>query len=127
MDISFDSTTQEITIIWDIDGNVYGGADPGFETFVVDMSEFVTNGTATLTATSSTYGDISASLTFYTDSTGEFTGTAENEPTGQVTNQSFDGRFEVESGVVTFYIDSATFEFLGNTITCTNVFTATIN
>ncbi len=127
VNISFDTSTNVVTIIWDIDGNVYGGSDPDPETFTIEMTDLISNGTATLTATSITYGDISVTLTYNTDGTGSFTGTAENEPTGAVENASFSGTFELDGGTVTFTVENSTFVYFGIPITCSNNVSATLN
>ena len=74
-----------------------------------------------------TYGDITVTLTFNTDSTGSFTGTVENEPTGAVTSASFSGTFVLVSGVVTFTVENSTFVYFGTTVTCSNNVSATLN
>lgn len=125
--ITFNATTNIATIVFDIDGSVYGGADPAAETFTLDMTDFINNGTATLTATSAVYGDISVTLTFYTDNTGIFSGTATNEPTGQVTNATFSGTFSVSGSSVSFTINNSNFDFNGVSVTCNNSVTSTIN
>lgn len=125
--ISFNSTTNVATIVFDIDGGVYGGNDPAAETFTLDMTTFINSGTATLTAASTTYGDISVTLTFYDDSTGAFTGTATNEPTGQVTDASFSGTFSISGSTASFTIDQSSFKFNGVSVTCRNSVTATLN
>lgn len=125
--ISFNSTTNVATIVFDIDGSVYGGSDPAAETFTLNMADFITNGTATLTATSAVYGDISVTLTFNNDNTGTFSGTATNEPTGQVTNAAFSGTFLLSGSTVSFTINNSSFDFNGVSVTCSNSVTATIN
>ncbi|MFA5800790.1 MAG: hypothetical protein WC840_07645 [Candidatus Peribacteraceae bacterium] len=125
--ISFNTATNILTFVFNIDGNVYGHGDPAPETFTVDLTDFINNGTMTAHATSATYGDVSITLTYHTDGTGTITGTATNEPTGQVTNAAFSGTFALSGGSVTFSIDSATFTFNGVNVTCSNSVTATIN
>lgn len=125
--ISFNSTTNVATFVFDIDGSVYGGSDPAAETFTLNMGDFITNGTATLTGTSTTYGDISVTLTFYTDNTGTFTGTATNEPTGQVTDATFSGTFSISGSTVSFTVANSSFKFNGTNVTCSNSVTATLN
>ncbi len=126
--ISFDSTTNIATIVYDIGGNVYGISDPALETFTLDMTDFINNGTATFTETSDTHGDISVTLTFNDDNSGTFTGTAENGGSGTVTNGVFSGSFSISNGTVSFAIADSTFTFAGNTITCsTNISSTTIN
>lgn len=125
--VTFDTTTNIATIAFDINGNVYGGTDPDPETFTLDMTNFIANGTATLNFTSAVYGDISATLTFYTDNTGVFSGTATNAPNPAVTNASFSGTFEISGSAVAFTIDAAQFTFNGVNITCTSNLTTTIN
>lgn len=125
--ISFNSTTNVATIVYDVDGSVYGGGDPAAETITLDMTNFINNGTSTLTATSATYGDISVTLTFYDDNTGTFSGTATNEPSGQVTNATFSGTFSISGSSVTFTINNSSFDFNGVPVTCTNSLTSTIN
>jgi len=124
---SFDATTNLGTLIFDIDGGVYGGADPAAETFTVDLSAFITNGTAELNVTSTTYGDVSISLTFYTDNTGGFTGTAINEPSGNVTNAQFSGSFETNGGSVSLVLDDTSFNYNGTQVTCSSSLTMTLN
>lgn len=124
---AFDSTTNIVTVIFDIDGNVYGGADPAPETFSLDMTDFINNGTGTLAFNSAIYGDVSATLTFYTDNTGTFSGTATNAPSASVTSASFSGTFEISGSAVSFTISTAQFDFNGVTINCTSSLTSTIN
>lgn len=125
--ITFNSTTNVATIVFDIDGSVYGGNDPAAETFTLDMTNFINNGTAALTATSGTYGDISVTLTFYNDNTGTFSGTAVNEPTGQVTNATFTGTFSISGSNVSLTINDSHFDFNGVPVTCSNSVTQTLN
>lgn len=125
--VVFDTTTNVVTVVFDINGNVYGGADPAPETFTLDMTDFINTGTATLTFTSAVYGDVSATLTFYTDNTGIFSGTATNAPNAAITNASFSGTFEISGSAVSFTIDTATFDLSGVSITCTDSLTTTIN
>lgn len=125
--IVFDQATNIATINLDVTGNVYGGGDPAPETFTLDMTDFITNGTATFNITSAVYGDITATLTFYTDNTGVFSGTGTNVPNPAVTDASFSGTFEISGSTVTFTIDTAQFYFSGVLITCTDVLTSTIN
>jgi hypothetical protein len=125
--VVFDTTTNVVTVIFDIDGNVYGGTDPAPETFTLNMTDFIRDGTATLTFTSAVYGDVSGTLTFYTDNTGIFSGTATNAPNAAVTNASFSGTFEISGAAVSFAIVSARFDFNGVGITCTDSLTSTIN
>ncbi len=127
VNVVFDATTNVATVVFDIDGNVYGGTDPAPETFTLNMTDFINNGTATLTFTSAVYGDVSATLTFYTDNTGIFSGTATNAPNASVTNASFSGTFEISGSAVSFTIDAAQFDFSGVRITCTSSLTSTIN
>ncbi len=116
-----------VTVNFDISGNVYGGSDPAPETFVLDMNDFIANGTAVLHMNSAVYGDISATLTFYTDGTGIFTGTAVNAPNPDVTDASFSGTFQASGTAVSFTITSARFTYGGIPITCTSNLTTTIN
>lgn len=127
VNVVFDTTTNVATINFDIDGNVYGGVDPAPEIFTLNMTDFINNGTATLTFTSAIYGDVTATLTFYTDNTGVFSGTAVNAPNPAVTNASFSGTFEISGSAVSFTIDTAQFDFGGVPITCTSSLTTTIN
>jgi len=125
--ISFNTTTHIATLVFDIDGSVYGGADPAAETFTLNMSNFITNGTDTLTATSATHGDLSVTLTFKDDNTGTFTGTAINEPNGSVTSASFSGSFSISGSTVTVTINNSSFTYLGTPVTCSNSLTTTLN
>lgn len=125
--VTFDQATNVATVVFDINGNVYGGADPAPETFVLDMTGFIANGTAVLTFTSAVYGDVSATLTFYTDNTGIFSGTTTNVPNPAVTDASFSGTFEISGSTVSFTIDTAQFKFNGVSVTCTDSLTSTIN
>lgn len=125
--IVFDTVTNVATVVYDIDGSVYGGADPAAETFTLNMTDFISNGTAALTATSAVYGDISVTLAFYNDNTGTFSGTAANEPSGQVTNASFSGTFSMSGSNVSFTINNSSFDFNGIPVTCGNSVTATQN
>lgn len=125
--IVFDTTTNVATINLDVTGNVYGRGDPAPETFTLDMTDFINNGTATFNLTSAVYGDITATLTFYTDNTGVFSGTGTNVPNPNVTDASFSGTFEISGSAVSFTIDTAQFYFSGVLITCTDVLTSTIN
>ena len=127
VNISFNPSTNVVTIIWDIDGNVYGGADPDPETFTIDMTDLINNGTATLTATSTTYGDISMRMRYNTDGTGAFAGSVVNEPTQAVTNASFSGTFVLSGGTVTFTVADSSFVYYGIPITCSNTVSARLN
>jgi hypothetical protein len=127
VNIAFDSNTNAATVLWNIDGNVYGGGDPDPETFVLDMTDFINNGTATLSATSTTYGDVTGTMTFYSDGTGTFEGFAENEPTGKVTNAKFSGSFEINAGAVTFILNKSSFDFLGTHVTMDSALSSTLN
>nr|MEE4269219.1 hypothetical protein [Candidatus Krumholzibacteria bacterium] len=124
---SFVPATNMATFIFDIDGGVYGGADPAAETFNVDLSDFIANGTADINVTSATYGDVSMSLTFYTNDTGTFAGTAINEPSGNVTDAMFSGTFEIDGGAVTLELGSASFNYNGTPVTMSNSFSLTLN
>ncbi|MBI4124391.1 MAG: hypothetical protein HY609_06280 [Deltaproteobacteria bacterium] len=125
--ISYNQATNVATLVFDLDGSVYGGGDPAAETFTIDLSTFLANGTDVLTATSATHGDISVTLTFLNDNTGTFTGTATNEPTGSVTNASFSGSFSISGSTVTVTVDNSAFTFLGTPVTCGNSLTTTLN
>ena len=127
VNVVFDTTTNVATVNFDIDGNVYGGTDPAAETFTLDMNDFINNGTATLNFTSAIYGDITATLTFYTDNTGVFSGSAANAPNPDVTNATFSGTFEISGSAVSFTIDTARFDYGGVEINCTYSLTTTIN
>lgn len=124
---TMDAATNVVTVNFDISGNVYGGSDPAPETFVLDMNDFIANGTAVLHFNSAVYGDVSATLTFYTDGTGIFTGSATNVPNPAVTDSSFVGTFQVSGTAVTFTITSARFNYGGIPIVCTSNLTTTIN
>lgn len=126
-DVAFNTTTNIVTINFDIDGNVYGGTDPAPETFLLDMTNFINNGTSILTFTSAIYGDVTAAITFYTDNTGEFSGSATNAPNPAVTNAGFSGTFEISGSAVTFTIDTAQFTIGGVNVTCTQNLTTVIN
>ncbi len=126
-DASFVPATNMATFIFDIDGGVYGGADPAPETFNVDLSEFITNGEADINVTSATYGDVSMSLTFYTNNTGTFAGTAINEPSGNVTDARFSGTFEITGGAVTLVLSSTSFVFNGTLVSMSSNFSLTLN
>ncbi len=118
---SFDTATNKMTVIVDIDGNVFGGADPDPETFTVDMTDFIKNGTATVTLHSDTYGDITGTVTFLSDGTGTFTATATNIPAG-ATNASTSGTFSISGTTVTYAQKSASFTFSGTPITVSSTF-----
>jgi len=124
---SFDAATNFATLVYDIDGGVYGGADPAAEIFTVDLSGFITNGTTELNVTSATYGDVSLTITFFTNNTGLFTGTAINEPSGNVTNAQFSGSFETSGGSVTLVLNDTSFDYNGTHVTCSSSLTMTLN
>jgi len=124
---SFVPATNMATFIFDIDGGVYGGADPAAETFTVDLSEFIANGEADINVTSVTYGDVSMTLTFYTNNTGTFAGTAINEPSGNVTDAMFSGTFEISGGAVTLVLSSTSFVFNGTPVSMSSNFSLTLN
>lgn len=116
---SFDQATKMFTITVDVNGSVFGGADPAPETFQVDMTDFIANGTGTINVHSDSYGDITVELTFLTDSTGTFTATATNVP-GGVTNGRVTGSFSIGGSTVAFRQDTASFTFGGQNITVTS-------
>ena len=124
---SFNATTGLADFVFDIDGGVYGGADPAAEMFTVNMADFITNGTTDLNVTSSTYGDVTLTITFYTNNTGVFTGTAINEPSGNVTDARFSGSFETNGGSVTLVLDDTSFNYNGTQVTCSSSLTMTLN
>ncbi|MBI2345757.1 MAG: hypothetical protein HYV03_02500 [Deltaproteobacteria bacterium] len=91
------------------------------------MTNFIANGTDTFAVTSATYGDVSGTITFKTDNTGTFSGTATNEPTGSVKNGAFSGTFSISGGKVTVTISDTTFTFMGTPVTCSNNLTTKLN
>lgn len=112
---SFNAATGHLTMMVNVDGAVFGGADPDTENFDIDLSTFIANGTDTINFHSDTYGDITADLRFLTDGTGTFTATATNIP--GVTNGRVTGSFSIANGVVSFRQDTASFTFGGQNIT----------
>ena len=83
MSVTTDTVQQTMQIRLDVNGNVFGGSDPPAETF---NGPYTTTG-ATLTRTSTVYGDVTVTVT----PTGQITGSAVNVPVGTISRLDFTG------------------------------------
>ncbi len=82
--VSVDEAARTFQVTLDLDGSVFGGADPAPETF---SGSYNANG-ASLNASSPTFGDVSIAAT----PDGRFTGTATNVPNASVDSVKIDGQ-----------------------------------
>jgi Carboxypeptidase regulatory-like domain len=83
MVVTVDTVAQTMQIVLDVNGNVFGGADPPAETF---NGPYTTTG-ATLTRPSSVFGNVTVTVT----PTGQITGSATNVPVSTISRLDFTG------------------------------------